>query len=75
MTAKRPTHPIPEAPALMTADAVASMCAIDPVTVRRRSDARLMPPPVRIGRLTRWRRDAILAWIAAGCPRCDERAG
>ena len=32
-----------------------------------------MPGPVLIGRAVRFRRDEILAWIEAGCPRCDRR--
>ena len=34
---------------------------------RRASDGQI-PRPIRIGRATRWRRDEIEAWIAAGCP-------
>jgi predicted DNA-binding transcriptional regulator AlpA len=31
-----------------------------------------LPRPVRIGRLVRWRRSDIEAWIEAGCPDCSK---
>lgn len=31
-----------------------------------------LPKPVRIGRLVRWRRSDIEAWIEAGCPDCSK---
>jgi predicted DNA-binding transcriptional regulator AlpA len=27
-----------------------------------------LPPPIKLGRAVRWRRDEIIAWIEAGCP-------
>ena len=36
--------------------------------VYRMADAGLMPRPVRLGNLVRWRRAEVLDWISAGCP-------
>ena len=36
--------------------------------VYRLADAGRMPRPVKIGTLTRWRRDELADWIASGCP-------
>jgi excisionase family DNA binding protein len=47
---------------------VAGMMSASERTVWRLSDAGKMPAPVRIGRLVRWSRQAILDWIEAGCP-------
>jgi predicted DNA-binding transcriptional regulator AlpA len=32
----------------------------------------LLPPPVKLGDLVRWRRGEIEAWVSAGCPARDE---
>ena len=37
-------------------------------SIARDVAARRVPPPVRIGRATRWRLSEIELWIAAGCP-------
>jgi predicted DNA-binding transcriptional regulator AlpA len=39
--------------------------------IARMSDARLMPAPVKLGRLVRWRKSDIDQWIKDGCPRCN----
>lgn len=36
-------------------------------TIYRWSDAGRMPRPLKLGALTRWRRDDVTAWIAGGC--------
>ena len=36
--------------------------------VYRLADAGSMPRPIRLGKLVRWRRAELEAWIAAGCP-------
>ena len=36
--------------------------------VYRLADAGLMPRPVRLGHLVRWRRAELKSWIDAGCP-------
>jgi excisionase family DNA binding protein len=52
----------------MDVDAVAAMLNCSPRTVWRLADGGRMPTPVRIGRLVRWSRKALAAWIDAGCP-------
>lgn len=45
---------------------------------RLHSTGRLGPRPVKLGRLVRWRRDEIEAWIKAGLPwrtQWEERSG
>ena len=37
-------------------------------SLERDDAAGRLPPPVRIGRSKRWRRQEILDWISAGCP-------
>jgi excisionase family DNA binding protein len=48
---------------------VAAQLTVSERHVRRLLDAGAMPTPVRLGTLLRWRRQAIVDWIAAGCPR------
>jgi len=63
------------APDLLDVRAVSRMTTISTRHLRRMYDAGMMPRPVRIGRLIRWRRTTgdpmtgITDWIAAGCPR------
>lgn len=42
--------------------------ACSPRTVARLSNAGRMPPPIKLGSLTRWSRRELDAWIARGCP-------
>ncbi len=60
------TVALPEA-ILLDVAGVAAMCDCSPKLVRRLSEAGKMPAPVRLGRLLRWRKAEILAWINAGC--------
>ena len=57
-------------PVMLTVDGVASLLACSPRTVYRLADSGRMPPPVRLGSLVRWSRQAIDAWVVAGCPNC-----
>lgn len=43
--------------------------------IRRLTDAGRMPPPIRVGRLLRWRRDDIARWVADGCKPLDGKGG
>lgn len=70
MTALTQTRPSTE-PALLDTHAVAALLGCSPRHVTRLRDAGLMPPAVRLGRLCRWPRAAIDAWVAAGCPGGD----
>ncbi len=59
----------PKPPAdLIPVREVAGMATCSPRHVYRMSDAGLMPKPIKLGSLVRWRRAEILAWIADGCP-------
>jgi len=60
----------PIGPLMLTVDGVASLLACSPRTVYRLADSGRMPPPVRLGSLVRWSRQAIDAWVVAGCPSC-----
>lgn len=48
--------------------AVALLLGCSARHVFRLSGEGKMPPPVRIGRLIRWRRSDLDAWISSGCP-------
>jgi excisionase family DNA binding protein len=61
------TQPVRDHAALLDVRAVAQLLDCSPRHVYRLSDAGRMPPPVRLGALVRWRRDALDAWIASGC--------
>jgi excisionase family DNA binding protein len=60
-----------EAPAsaLLTVHDVAERLRCSDRTVRRMVDAGMMPRPVRVCALLRWRPEIVEEWIAAGCPR------
>ena len=47
---------------------VARMLKISSRSVRRLIDEQGIVPPMRVGRLIRWPKGQILAWIHAGCP-------
>jgi excisionase family DNA binding protein len=60
---------------LLTTSQVAKMLNVGERSVWRWSHSYRMPASVRIGNAVRFRRSEILAWIEAGCPRVDGRAG
>ena len=57
---------------LLEIEDVAEMLRCAPRTVRRLANSGRTPGPIKLGRLTRWRRREIENWIAAGCP-CEDR--
>lgn len=68
-----PAAPDP-GPLLLTAQQVADLLQVSPRTLWRLVSAQKVIGPVRIGGNTRWRREEVQAWIAAGCPSpvaCD----
>jgi excisionase family DNA binding protein len=69
-----PTVTLPPDPAtpsaLLDVQAVAQLLACSTRHVYRLSDGGRMPPPVRLGTLVRWRREAIEEWITGGCKPC-----
>lgn len=62
-------------PELVEVRQLAQMLACSERTIWRLSDGGKMPAPVRIGRLVRWSRQAILDWIESGCPSVRVRNG
>jgi predicted DNA-binding transcriptional regulator AlpA len=54
---------------LLSCEDLAKVLACSTRHVRRQSDSGAIPPPLRIGRLVRWDKNVIDAWIAAGCRR------
>ncbi len=61
------TPPLP--PLLLTAAQAAVACAVSEATWYRWQAAGRCPAPVHIGPgVTRWRRQELEAWCAAGCP-------
>ena len=61
-------------PSLLDVRAVAKLLDCSERHIYRLRDAGRMPPPVRLGALVRWSRQAVEDWIAAGCP-ATRRAG
>jgi len=62
-----------ELPAMLPVGDVGALLACSARHVYRLSDAGLMPPPLRLGSLVRWRKTELLDWISAGCPRQQPR--
>ena len=60
-------------PELLTAKEVARLMAAGERTISRWSQSGVMPAPLHVGGAVRFRREQILAWIKAGCPRIDEQ--
>jgi excisionase family DNA binding protein len=54
---------------LLTASDVAVLLGISKRQVFRLSSAGQLPGRVKVGRLTRWRREDVQRWIEAGCPK------
>jgi len=52
-----------EGPALLDVKAVAALFQASPSTIWRRVNDKTLPPPIRIGGMTRWARDEIDAVI------------
>jgi excisionase family DNA binding protein len=65
-----PNSNLPEPPAPATYDSpdVARVLGVSLRNVRRMDARRAIPGRMTIGRLIRYRRDAVDQWVAAGCP-------
>lgn len=57
-------------PLLKTCEA-AALANVGERSFWRWSRAGIAPAPIKIGGVVRYRRDEIMAWIEAGCPRVD----
>lgn len=53
---------------LMDVKEAAAMCGVSRSAWYKLSSCGKVPRPVKIGRLTRWRREELERWIAADCP-------
>jgi len=58
---------------LLTVREIAARLKCSTRMVYRLADAGRMPPPCRLGKLVRWKTEAIDAWIEQGCPNCRKR--
>jgi len=57
---------------MVTAEKAAAMFEMGVSTWWRTVASGGAPAPVKIGGATRWRRDELLAWSEAGCPRREQ---
>jgi predicted DNA-binding transcriptional regulator AlpA len=53
---------------LLTIADVSQCCRMHRSTIDRMIRLKLMPLPIHIGKMRRWRSNDIQEWIAAGCP-------
>ena len=53
----------------LAASDIANLLGCSTRHVRRLVASRRIPPPLRFGRLKRWRREDIDRWLADGCPQ------
>lgn len=54
-------------PELLTAVQLADLLQMSIRSIRRLAADGSLPQPVRIGRMVRWNRAAVLSWIERGC--------
>lgn len=54
--------------ALLDAEEAAAYCGMSRAAWYKRNSSGEVPRSVKIGGLSRWRRDELAAWIEAGCP-------
>ena len=64
---------IPEMPALIKAESAAKLCEVSLRTWRRLEAEGNVPIPVHVGgRIKRYSRSEVLAWVESGCPSRDK---
>lgn len=56
-------------PLLITPCQLAAMLQVSKRTLWRMLSAKLLPAPVRVGGIVRWRIEEIDRWISGGCPK------
>lgn len=64
-----------QGPTLIRINQVAELLGVSSRSIYRRVKAGDMPPPVKIGHLTRWRVNEIQDWCADGCPPLKSSQG
>lgn len=60
---------------LLNTSEVAALLRCSSRTISRMIESGTLPKPIKIGKLNRWRRDAIERWIANGCPANNQNRG
>lgn len=60
-------------PILYTAREAAAFCMISESNWYKLNRKGYIPRPVRIGTMYRWRKNDLVDWVAAGCPRPEKR--
>lgn len=55
-------------PLLIPVETVAELLSISPRSVWRRLSSGEFIKPIKLGDSSRWRRQEIIDWVAAGCP-------
>lgn len=75
MFTKQPDNDGWQQAALLDVGAVASLLSCSTRHVYRLVDAGLMPPPVKLGALVRWRRHTVEQWLENGCPAILRKGG
>lgn len=58
-------------PLLIDRREVARLTSMSPMSVTRHAETGRLPMPLKIGRRRLWRRDELVFWIEAGCPRIE----
>ena len=53
---------------LIDAKEAAALCGLSRSTWFKLCASGKIPKPLKLGRLTLWRRDELARWVAAGCP-------
>ncbi len=71
-TPERPLKNNEQCPLLVTKHEVANMLGVSIRTIQNRSRDGQMPKPIRLGQLSRFRKQEIIDWINAGCPHKDD---
>ncbi|MCD7896461.1 MAG: helix-turn-helix domain-containing protein [Planctomycetaceae bacterium] len=58
---------------LNTATETAKICGVSRSSLYKLVSSGRAPKPIKLGRASRWARQGILDWIAAGCPARERK--
>lgn len=58
---------------LLTVREVAALVKLSARQIYKMVSAGRMPPPLKVGRSTRWRADDVRRWIVDGCPAPERK--